>query len=305
MILRQSGRALADAVLICALMIAGSTAALSQEEKCPEVAGISLPKGFCATVFADKIGHARQMAIAPDGTLYVNTWSGAYYQNDTPPEGGFLVALKDTKSSGKADVVERFGPTFAEEAKGGTGLWRYKNWLYAEIDDRIVRYELKQGETAPSSKPETILSGLPLTGDHPMHPFAIDDKGTLFVTSASATNACEAQNRMPRSPGNDPCKELDTRGGVWRYDANKTDQVFSPKERYASGIRNPEGYDFDSAGRLYMTQHGRDQLHENWPELYSQKQGFELPAEQIMILKEGAPIMAGPSAITTPSRRSS
>ncbi len=113
-------------------------------------------------------------------------------------------------------MTERFGPPFAEGAKGGTGIWLYKNWLYAEIDDRIVRYELKEGEVKPSSNPETILSGLPLTGDHPMHPFAIDKKGNLFVTSASATNACEVQNRRPHSPGNDPCTELETRAGVWR-----------------------------------------------------------------------------------------
>ena len=285
---RLSGRTLASGTLVSALLAAGSPAALGEDQKCPEHAGISLPKGFCATIFADNLGHARQLAVTLEGVVYVNTWSGAYYQNDTPPEGGFLVALKDTKGTGQADVTERFGPPFAEGAKGGTGIWLYKNWLYAEIDDRIVRYELKKGEAKPSSSPDTILSGLPLTGDHPMHPFAIDEKGNLFVTSASATNACEVQNRMPHSQGNDPCIELKTRAGVWRYDATKTGQVFSPKERYAVGIRNPEGYDFDSAGRLYTTQHGRDQLHENWPELYSQQQGFELPAEQIMILKDGA-----------------
>jgi mono/diheme cytochrome c family protein len=93
---------------------------------------------------------------------------------------------------------------------------------------------------------------------------------------------------MPHSPGNDPCTELETRAGIWRYDANKRDQVFSPKERYASGNRNGEGFDFDAAGRLFVTQHGRDQLHENWPELYSVEQGFELPAEEVMILNKGA-----------------
>jgi mono/diheme cytochrome c family protein len=129
---------------------------------------------------------------------------------------------------------------------------------------------------------------MPITGDHPMHPFAIDGEGNMFVSMASATNACEVQNRMPRSPGNEPCTELETRAGIWRYDANKPDQVFSPKERYASGNRNGEGFDFDSSGRLFVTQHGRDQLHENWPELYSAQQGFELPAEEMMILKEGA-----------------
>src|ERR1700693_4153454 len=101
--------------------------------------GITLPKGFCATIFADNVGHARQLVVAPDGTVYVNTWSGVYYNNDTPPAGGFLIALKDTKGTGHADMNVRFGPTAAEGAHGGTGIGLYKNWLYAELNDRIVR----------------------------------------------------------------------------------------------------------------------------------------------------------------------
>jgi glucose/arabinose dehydrogenase len=166
-----------------------------------------LPDGFCATIFAEKVGHARQLAVAPDDTVYVNTWSGVYYKNDTPPPGGFLVALKDTKGTGQADVNVRFGPTFANGAHGGTGTWLYKNWLYAEINDKIVRYELKEGEVAPTVKPETILCDMPISGDHPMHPFAIDAQGNLFVSMGSATNAREVQNRMPHSPGNNPCTE--------------------------------------------------------------------------------------------------
>ena len=271
-----------------AFYLASSFPLISEEKKCAEPdSGLSLPNGFCATVFADNVGHARQLVVAPDGAVYVNTWSGIYYGNDTPPAGGFLIALKDTKGTGKADVNIRFGPTAAEGAHGGTGIALYKNWLYAEIDDRIVRYTLKDGETAPSAKPETILSGLPLNGDHPMHPFAIDAQGNLLVSMGAATNACEVQNRMPHSPGNDPCTELETRAGIWRYDANKPDQVFSPKERFATGIRNGEGFDFDTAGRLYVTEHGRDQLHEDWPELYTAQQGAELPAERVLMLKEG------------------
>src|SRR5271154_910750 len=54
--------------------------------------GLKLPPGFCATIFADGIGHARHLVVAPDGVVYVNTWSGRYYGNDTPHAGGFLVA---------------------------------------------------------------------------------------------------------------------------------------------------------------------------------------------------------------------
>jgi glucose/arabinose dehydrogenase len=194
--------------------------------------GITLPSGFCATIFADKIGHARQLVVAPDGRVFVNTWSGRYYGNDKPHEGGFLVALKDTKGAGQADVNVRFGQTFAEGGHGGTGIALYRHWLYAELNDRIIRYDLKEGESAPAGQAETILSGMPITGDHPMHPFAIDAQGNLFVSMGSATNACEEKNRMPHSPGNVPCTELETRAGIWKYDANKTGQVFSAKERY-------------------------------------------------------------------------
>ena len=250
--------------------------------------GISLPAGFCATVFADNLGHVRQMAVAADGTLYVNMWSGRYYQENTPPDGGYLVALKDTKGEGHADVIQHFGETAAEGGHGGTGLKLYNNAVYAESNDRIMRYALKTGDVAPTGKGEVIVSGLPVTGDHPMHPIAITPKGDLLVDLGSATNACEKQNRTPHSPGNQPCTEKETRGGIWRYDANKTSQTFSATERYISGLRNGEGIALDGAGRVFSTQHGRDQLHEDWPERFTAKEGQELPAEVIVELKQGA-----------------
>jgi glucose/arabinose dehydrogenase len=249
--------------------------------------GITLSPGFCATVFADSLGHVRHLAVSSDNVVYANTWSGRYYHNDTPPAGGFLLALRDTTGSGRADVIQRFGPDKSAGAAGGTGIALYNGALYAELNDKIVRYMRAPGEIAPAGQAQTVLSGMPLTGDHPMHPFVIDPKGNLFVDLGSATNACQADNRMPLSPGHDPCTELETRAGVWRYDANKTDQTFSASERYATGIRNGEGFGFDKAGRLYVTQHGRDQLSQNWPKLYAVEQGVELPAEEVLELKQG------------------
>ena len=72
----------------------------SGSQTCPDDdSGLKLPAGFCATVFADGIGHARHMVVAPNRVLYVNTWSGRYYGNDTPHTGGFLVALQDKNGS--------------------------------------------------------------------------------------------------------------------------------------------------------------------------------------------------------------
>jgi cytochrome c5 len=85
-----------------------------------------------------------------------------------------------------------------------------------------------------------------------------------------------------------PCTELQTRAGTWKYDANKLDQKFSAKERYATGIRNGEGFAFDGAGRLYVTQHGRDQLPALWPKLYPDlKHATELPSEELLQLTQG------------------
>ena len=264
-------------------------ATAARNEACPnDDSGLTLPAGFCATIFADGIGHARHMVASPSGVLYVNTWSGRYYGNDKPHEGGFLVALQDKSGSGKADVNERFGGTAQTGDHGGTGIGIYKSWLFAETNDRIVRYSLPANGIVPGGSADTIVSGLPLGGDHPMHPFLIDTEGKMYVDVATATNACQEKNRTPHSPGINPCKELETRGGVWLYDANKTNQTFSPADRYATGIRNAEGLAIDASERIFVTQHGRDQLYTNWPELYKPDQEATLPAEEVLLLmKDG------------------
>jgi hypothetical protein len=68
--------------IIGLLLAAGSPAsAQAQRDTLPargdacagDNGGITLPPGFCATVFADKIGHARHLVVAPNGVVYVNT----------------------------------------------------------------------------------------------------------------------------------------------------------------------------------------------------------------------------------------
>jgi glucose/arabinose dehydrogenase/mono/diheme cytochrome c family protein len=292
---RRIGRAVqiaAKMLSFIGLLLATGSPAIAQAQQarvCPgDNGGITLPSGFCATVFADNIGHARHLVVAPNGVVYVNTWSGRYYGNDTPPAGGFLLALQDTKGDGRADVITRFGDSAATGGHGGTGIALYNGGLYAEVNDRIVRYVLPAGVIAPTAAPEVVVSGLPLTGDHPMHPFVIDQHGNLYVDLGSATNACQVQNRMLNSAGINPCTELKTRGGTWRYDANRMGQHFSPAERFATGIRNGEGFAIDAAGGIYLTQHGRDQLSENWPKLYRPEQGPNLPAEELLRLEQGA-----------------
>lgn len=258
----------------------------SAEASCPKRdREIVVPKGFCVTIFADHIGHARHLVVSPDNTVYVNTWSGGYYGDDRPPDGGFVVTLKDRDGDGVADVTMRSGPSASQGGHGGTGIAFYNQGLFVEENDKIIRYDV-QPDGAIAGQGETILDRLPLGGAHPVHPFAIDSRGRLFVAPGSATDACAESDTHAR--GKSPCQELNTRAGIWLYDANRIGQHFSPKERYATGCRNAEGLDFDASGRLYATQHGRGHLHEKWPELYTEQQGFELPAEELTIIKRGA-----------------
>jgi glucose/arabinose dehydrogenase/cytochrome c551/c552 len=250
--------------------------------------GITLPPGFCATVFADNLGNVRHITVAADGTLYANSWNGSsYFPRSAPAADGFLIAVRDTDHDGKADKVSHFGQTPAEGSKGGTGIGLYKGAVYAEMNDKIVRYPLAGG-VVPADKPEVVLSGMPLGGDHPMHPFVINAKGQMFVDMGTATNSCQPRNRVAGIPGNEPCDELNTRGGTWLYSADKLGQTFSPGERYATGIRNGMGLAFDTSGRLFATQHGRDQLLQNWGKLYTDaKMTTELPSEELMLETKG------------------
>lgn len=250
--------------------------------------GLTLPNGFCATVFADSIGHARHIVVAPNGDVYVNTWSGQYFGGDKGPANGYLVLLRDTTRDGRADVITHFGATPDRGGHGGTGIALHNGALYAEEHSTIVRYQLPPNGGAPTDPATTIVRGLPVTGDHPMHPIAIDSSGTIYVDLGSASNACQLTNRVPNSPGHNPCTELQTRGGIWAYDGSKTGQTFSPANRYATGIRNAVGIAIDGNGQLWSTQHGRDQLAENWKKFYTPEQGQNLPAEELLMIEKGA-----------------
>ena len=85
-----------------------------------------------------------------------------------------------------------------------------------------------------------------------------------------------------------PCPVLDSAGGIWQFNASKRDQTYGDGKRYATGLRNVVGLDWnEQANKLFVTQHGRDQLFQLYPELYDSKQSAELPAETLYAINEG------------------
>ncbi len=244
-------------LLACALLLgvasAGSAIACGKDG-----AGLAAPPGFCASVFADGLGHVRHLAVAPNGDVYVNTWSSRATGYKNAP-GGYIVALRDVNGDGRADMIQRFGALHRQgRAGGGTGIAVFGGALYAEDSGTIVRYQLRSGALLPQDAPDIILSGLPLDGGHIVHSFAIAPDASLFVNSGSLTNACQKEDRALASPGIPVCPELSLRAGIWRYNANLTGQVFSPAERFATGTRNAIALALQPDGLLYSTLQSRD-----------------------------------------------
>ncbi len=235
--------------------------------------GITLPAGFCAVVVADQVGAPRHLAVAPDGDVFVAL--------EGRRGGGGILALRDTSGDGKADVQQTFG------SGGGTGIALGKGALYFGTASTVYRYALRPGSLAPLGDPDAIVKDLPIGGHSAKNLALAPDGRTLFVNIGSATNSCQVADRSSQSPGEDPCPELAYRAGVWRFDATQHDQTRTSGTRFATGIRNAVGLAFAPSGELYATQHGRDQLGQNWSKLFTVEQSAEKPSEEFFKLSEG------------------
>ncbi|HEX6628677.1 MAG TPA: PQQ-dependent sugar dehydrogenase [Gemmatimonadaceae bacterium] len=235
--------------------------------------GLQLPEGFCATLFADNVRGARHIVVAPNGDVFVNV------QGNSSPG---VLALRDTNRDGKADLRQSFA------GAGGTGIALEDNFLYATSNNSIVRYRVAPSALAPFGRPDTIVTDLPMSGSHHSHNFVVHNH-TLYVNIGSASNACQQQDRRASSPGNNPCTELNTRAGIWEFDANRLRQRPSDGRRYATGLRNSVAFTRNPLdGNLYATVHGRDQLHDNWPDLFTVEQSAENPGEELVRVDRGA-----------------
>jgi glucose/arabinose dehydrogenase len=251
------------------------TLAVSKPElPAPDVT-VTVPAGFSTTIFAGGLGKARHIAVAPNGNVYVKL--------DSKKSGKTIALLKDTNGDGVADGEAEFGDF------KGTGIAIKNGYLYATSNEEVYRYKLNaDGTVSNPNNPEKIVTGLIARGEHEAKPIALDDDGNLYVTIGAFSNSCQIADRQTGSMGMKPCPVLDSAGGIWKFSANKQDQTYKDGVRYATGIRNAMGIDWNNATHtLFVTQHGRDQLHSIFPKLFTDKQNAELPAECLYELHQG------------------
>lgn len=239
-------------------------------------AGLELPDGFKATVVAEDIGPGRHIAVNGNGDIYL--------QLRYDPGDGSTVALRDSDNDGKADKIEYFGDM------PGTGINVYKGYLYTSTNTTVQRYKLQDGKLLPDTDPEIIVEGFPQQGQHAAKPFTFDGNGHMYVTIGGPSNACMEQTRTKGSPGQDPCPQLEWHAGIWRFDATTPGQDFKEDGyHFATGIRHAVAINWNPVvDQLYAVQHGRDQLSQFFPDMFSAEDNAQLPAEEFLLVEDGS-----------------
>ncbi|SKB92744.1 Glucose/arabinose dehydrogenase, beta-propeller fold [Parapedobacter luteus] len=238
--------------------------------------GLALPEGFGALKVADSVGAARHIAVNSKGDVFVKLQRAV--------DGKGIIVLTDTDGDGRADEQTGFGDY------GGTGIFIKDNFLYASSNSEVFRYALDENQRVTNPEaPDTIITGLIDRRQHNSKSIALDGAGNIYVNIGAYSNVCQEKDRTPGSPGMQPCPILDSAGGIWRFKTDGIRQTYGDGQRYATGLRNVVGLDWNQeAGALFVMQHGRDNLHDFYPELYAEGVGIDLPSEAMYRLSEGA-----------------
>ncbi|HVU58234.1 MAG TPA: PQQ-dependent sugar dehydrogenase [Puia sp.] len=237
---------------------------------------IKLPAGFTATTIAEDLGKARHIAVAPNGVIFIKLGG--------KKDGKGIIRLQDTNGDGNPDQAIAFGDY------GGTGIAIKNGYLYASSNEEVFRYKLDDSfnVTNPDS-PEKIITGLLDRHEHESKSIALDNEGNIYVNIGAYSNSCQLEDRKKGSPAQNPCPVLDSAGGIWQFKADKAGQTYGTGVHYATGLRNVVGLDWNTTtNSLFVMQHGRDQLHDLFPDMFDTKKSAELPAECMYELHKGS-----------------
>ncbi|MGH7713502.1 MAG: PQQ-dependent sugar dehydrogenase, partial [Gemmatimonadaceae bacterium] len=246
----------------------------------PNHAGLTLAGGFCATLFADSLGAARHLTIAANGDVIVNTRPMRGPNAETPGNPGGVYILRDADGDGRAEIKRR-----AADA-AGTGIAIANGYVYATTGTAIVRYPYRAGALELGGRADTIVKDMP-AGGHTAYNFVVDGP-RLVLNVGSRTNSCQERDRQAEVKGVDPCTELETRAGIWIFFSEMPGQTTTNGRRYATGIRNSVAMARrpGDANAIWVVQHGRDQLLQNWGKLFNERESAENPAEELLRVTE-------------------
>jgi glucose/arabinose dehydrogenase len=193
------------------------------------------PKGFTVTLFAAGFREPRDLAVAPNGDVFVA---------DTA--GGRIDVLHDPGHGAPSDgrIV------FASGLNEPFGLAFHGNDVYVGDTDEVVRFPYDPKTSRRTGKAQHILD-LPGGGMHFTRTVAFSQDGKkLFVSSGSDCNVCVEPDKRRAA-----IMEADPDGKQWSV--------------FASGLRNAVGLCVNpDSGELWADVNERDMLGDNVPPDY-------------------------------------
>ena len=233
-----------------------------------------LPAGFTSSVIAEGLTGARHMAATPQG--------GVYIKLSKLKDGKGIVYLNDANKDGTWEVTKTFGDY------PGTGMYIRNDYLYASSNDDVYRYKLnKKGEVINSDLPEKIVVGLVNRIRDNSKALVVDNKNNLYVNVGSYSTSCLVDPSSKKAPF--PCPLLDSVAGIWQFKTSKQNQQYKDAVHYATGFKNTVGLTWNNkTNSLFLMNHGRDQLHDLFPDLYTAEQNSMLPSEVMYEVAKGA-----------------
>jgi len=232
--------------------------------------------GLAATAYASGLDHPRWLYVLPNGDVLV---AESNKPKNAPKENGVRAKVQGlvqkeagagVESPNKIILLRGFKPdgtaetrtTFAQDLNSPFGMTLVGNELYIANADALWRFPYKTGETTLSGKGVKVMD-LPAGINHhwTKNVVASPDGKKLFVTVGSNSNVADKGMEIEKG-----------RAAIWEYD------IASGKSRiYASGLRNPNGMDFQPQTKVLWTAvNERDEI------------GNELVPDYITSVKEGA-----------------
>ncbi len=189
---------------------------------------IKLPPGFKINLYA-VVPDARHMAVGPQGVVtFVGTRKDAVW------------AVTDRNKDGTADEVKRFAPSLEFAIPNGV-CFSKDGFLYIAERNRIRVFpaaeffyespDVAVGDVVPEGQ---LIPGADESYNHTARVCVVGPDNKLYVQLGQPFN-------VPSKDKVEPFKTLGV-GGIIRMDRSGAN-----REVYATGLRNPVGFDFNPA----------------------------------------------------------
>lgn len=237
----QTMRAAGLAVVVaCGVFVAaGRMTTVRAQAPAGGVEKLTVPPGFTIEVYAANVPFARQLTVAPSGTVFV----GAMKLGSKAPYA--IHALVDRNKDHTVDEV--IPVVTGLDTPNGVAF--HKGALYVAEMSRIVRFDEVEARLGTPQVPVVVIDKLPGNMQHGWKSIGVGPDGKLYVTIGAPCNVCEVKPEEPRT------------ASIARM---KPDG--SGFELVARGVRNSVGLDWHPVTKeLWFTNNGRDMLGDDLP----------------------------------------